>query len=475
MEHLPPRSPDEEPHGPENEQLWPGEIDLTGTTRQDDALADVIGDAIGEAEASNGEVPDWGARSLARALANERDDPLEGALHHFAVTGRADPEAIARELADLYQATTDEQIREWINWLGTYVIRLPDESAPTEHAHGAEPSMTSDGARAPETAETSLPVPFAGKYAPGEVIDTSDARSLATMLSMFLNPGSELARFADTGDANPVLLSQECQTVRRFTEHVPGAGEWITRFEQHLAARSDLGRHPQPPDSRTSAGRSEHDDLAAEGLEALVFGDELDVVRAYLNMTFARADARGESISEDGARYLAKLLAAILGPDSAMKRFAESGEGNLHSLQQECRQLTSQQWPTADITAWAQRFEQYLASSPSPPTPPPTPETPTEPDNPQVAQGIREHGAAFQAFLTLPDIQPGQDDLLRSFHDCYIGVHDSMDAVVRELTEGVIGDDEQARWAADGVTLEDLVRAAWDVVELDGKFYVFNQ
>jgi hypothetical protein len=50
-----------------------------------------------------------------------------------------------------------------------------------------------------------------------------------------------------------------------------------------------------------------------------------------------------------------------------------------------------------------------------------------------------------------------------------------MDAVVRELTEGVIGDEEQARWAADGVTLEDLVRAAWDVVELDGKFYVFNQ
>ena len=132
MEHLPPRSPDEEPHGPDHDRLDPGEIDLTGTVRQDDALADVIGDAIGEAESGNGEVPDRGARSLARALANERDDPLNGALHHFAATGRADPEAIAQELADLYETTDDDQIKDWINRLGTYVIRLPD--APTEQA-----------------------------------------------------------------------------------------------------------------------------------------------------------------------------------------------------------------------------------------------------------------------------------------------------------------------------------------------------
>ena len=148
MEHLPPRSPDEEPHGPEDERLWPGEIDLTGVVRQDDALADVIGDAIGEAEVGNGEVPEWGARTLARALANERDDPMSGALHHFAVTGQADPEAIARELADLYQTTTDDEIREWVNWLGTYVIRLSNASAEAPGPH--ETSQPGDDPDTPQ-------------------------------------------------------------------------------------------------------------------------------------------------------------------------------------------------------------------------------------------------------------------------------------------------------------------------------------
>ena len=49
MEQVPQNSPDEEPLGPEGERLWPGEIDLTGVVRQDEALTDVIGDAIAEA------------------------------------------------------------------------------------------------------------------------------------------------------------------------------------------------------------------------------------------------------------------------------------------------------------------------------------------------------------------------------------------------------------------------------------------
>jgi hypothetical protein len=355
MEHLPPRSPDEEPHGPEHDRLDPGEIDLTGATRQDDNLADVIGDAIGEAESGSGEVPDWGARTLARALANERDDPLSGALHHFAVTGRTDPEAIARELADLYQATTDEQIREWINWLGTYVMRLPDEPAPTHRA--GEPGETApDLAAAPEAFGTHLRHAFAEADVRGEAITAETTRDLARLLAIFLDADSEMARFADTGDANPVLLSQECQAVRRFTEHVPGASEWITRFEQHLASRSDLGRHTE---------------------------------------------------------------------------------------------------------------------SPSPPTR--STQAVNVPERPVVAQGIREHGAAFEAFLTLPDVDPDQNDLLQSFNGCYVGAYDSMDAAVRDLTEGVISEDEQARWAAEGVTLQDLVKAAWDIVELGSTFYVFSQ
>jgi len=250
MEHLPPRSPDEEPHGPEDERLWPGEIDLTGVVRQDDALADVIGDAIGEAEGGNGEVPEWGARTLARALANERDDPMSGALHHFAVTGQADPEAIARELADLYQTTTDDEIREWVNWLGTYVIRLSDGSA--------EP------------------------------------------------PGSE--------------------------------------------------ESSQPAD---------------------------------------------------------------------------------------------------------------------------------EPDTPQIEQGLREHGDAFRAYLQLPDVDPGRDDLLQTFHEFYIGAFDSMHALLEELTEireWQRAIDEAARRGGfeEFITLEQakieaVARVTWDIIEIGGKLHVFSK
>lgn len=354
MEHLPPRSPGEEPRGHQGEQLGPGEIDLTGATRQGDTLADVIGDAIGEATADDGtgEVPDWGARTLARALANERDDPFNGALHHYAVTGHADHEAIGNELAELYQATTDEEIREWVNWLGTYLIRLHNDPVPDDIQADTAPDLVTR----PATFGAHLRDAFAAADAHSEAITAETARDLARLLAIFLDPDSEIARFADTGDANPVQLSQECQIVRRLTEHVPDAGEWITRFERHLASRSDLGRQAEPPRNPTS--------------------------------------------------------------------------------------------PTAETDAA---------------------------EHPAVEQGIRDHGTAFEAFLTLPDIDLDQNDLVQTFNNCYVGAYDSMEVLVRDLTEGVIGEDEQTRWAAEGVALDDLVRAAWDIVELGGKFYVFSQ
>lgn len=204
-----------------------------------------IGDALVEAESNNGALPDWGARTMARALANERDDPMNGALHHFAATGRADPEAMARELADLYETTTDDGIREWINWLGVHVIRMPDQSDP--HRQPSATTNAPDLRNSPEAFGEHMRQAFADADARGAPIANADAQALAMLLSIFLDSGSQMARFADTGDANPVLLSQECQAVRHRTEHVPGADQWITYFEQHLAARSDLGRHQAEP------------------------------------------------------------------------------------------------------------------------------------------------------------------------------------------------------------------------------------
>jgi hypothetical protein len=135
MEQRPHNPDDDRDRGvPELERLDVAEIDLTGVVRQDDALADVIGDAILEAESHSGVLPEWGARTLARALANERGDPLSGALHHFAVTGRADPDAMARELADLHKRAIDEELQERANWLATYVPHVSDAAGESSDA-----------------------------------------------------------------------------------------------------------------------------------------------------------------------------------------------------------------------------------------------------------------------------------------------------------------------------------------------------
>lgn len=132
MELPPRRSSDDEPQGPSEERFDPTVIDETGMVEQEEALSDVIYDAIGEAEEGDGIVPEWGARTLARALANERNDPYSGALHHYAVTGRADRQAMLDELARFADPLYDEDTREWAAWLEAYVRTLPEEPRATE-------------------------------------------------------------------------------------------------------------------------------------------------------------------------------------------------------------------------------------------------------------------------------------------------------------------------------------------------------
>jgi hypothetical protein len=121
MDKYPNRSPDDEPLGPEPERLWPGEIDMTGAVSQEDSLADVIGDAI--AEAANGELPDWGARTIARDLANRHPESF-GALHHYAITGNIDHVTLAHELA-AFANSRDHESHRLGDVLGTYLISQP--------------------------------------------------------------------------------------------------------------------------------------------------------------------------------------------------------------------------------------------------------------------------------------------------------------------------------------------------------------
>jgi hypothetical protein len=97
--------------------------------------------------------------------------------------------------------------------------------------------------------------------------------------------------------------------------------------------------------------------------------------------------------------------------------------------------------------------------------------------------GQIEHGDAFRAYLTLPDIDPHRADLVQAFSDVYIGTFSSMNVLLDELTE--IGEcqaaiDEVAKsWGFDGLVNLDQAAVAriahetWDIVEVGGQLHVF--
>ncbi|MTD46709.1 hypothetical protein GKE82_21050 [Conexibacter sp. W3-3-2] len=108
---------------PEHDQLDESEIDLTGVVEQTESLMDVIGDALIEA-GDDGEVPEWGARAMARLLANLLGES-GSALHHFAVTGQGTFEQIGQDLDVLWEDPDRTEVTsEVINRLATYLITV---------------------------------------------------------------------------------------------------------------------------------------------------------------------------------------------------------------------------------------------------------------------------------------------------------------------------------------------------------------
>ncbi|MEC3979634.1 hypothetical protein [Amycolatopsis sp. H20-H5] len=216
-------------------------------------------------------------------------------------------------------------------------------------------------------------------------------------------------------------------------------------------------------------------------------GTALEKVSAFLRIAFAEADARGEAISTEDATTVATLLAPLLPPDSQMSRFAATGDAHPVLIHEECQLIAGRTGQTPDVAPWVWHFEQYLAAQTdlgrrTESAPPADDDTS---DYPQVAEGVREHGDAFRAYLQLPDIDPSRDDLLQTFHEFYVGRFASMDALLDELTE--IRDwqhavDEVAdRLGFDGLVtlnhakLEAVARETWDIVEIGEVFYAFTK
>lgn len=242
--------------GPDRENLAPGEIDLTGATQQEDDLRDVIGDAIHEAETSGGEIPAWGARTIARALA-DRIGNTDAALHHYAVTGRIDPDRIYRELAEVYaDPTGSPQTRTWVNWLGTYIVNRTRDTdvdpAPTaEHVDEAP-----IGGTALEKVAHYLRHACREADERGQPITDGDARAIGAVLAPLAGPNSAMAVFAETGEVDLPALATECRRLGDRTWRTPEIAEWLSRLENWLTAnRSGEVTSPQ-----VEQGLAEHGD-----------------------------------------------------------------------------------------------------------------------------------------------------------------------------------------------------------------------
>lgn len=268
MEHTP-ESPDSHHRvGPDRENLQPGEIDLTGATQQEDDLRDVIGDAILEAETSGGEIPTWGARTIARALAN-RLGSSDTALHHYAVSGRADPDKISRELAEVYSdPSSSPEARSWVNWLSTYMVNRPPDTDADRRGTADAVEEAPIGGSALEKVTHYLRQACREADERGQPISDEDARAIATVLTPLAGPSSAMAVFAESGHVDPTVLATECRRLESRTWHTPQIAEWLPRLEKWLTAN----RSGNPINEATS--REVEQGLAEHG----------DAFRAYLSL-----------------------------------------------------------------------------------------------------------------------------------------------------------------------------------------------
>ena len=260
MKHESEAPDDNERLGPDRENLDPGEIDLTGATEQEDDLADVIGDAIHEAETSGGEIPEWGARTIARALAN-RTGSTDAALHHYAVTGRIDPDKIYRELAEVYaDPTASLQTRSWVNWLGTYLVNQTVDADPDPDATDEAIDEAPIGGSALEKVAHYLRHACREADEHGQPITDEDARAIAAVLAPLAGPASAMAVFAETGQLDLPALATECRRFGDRTWRTPEVAEWLPRLENWLSANRSGDLSSEAASPQVEQGLAEHGD-----------------------------------------------------------------------------------------------------------------------------------------------------------------------------------------------------------------------
>jgi hypothetical protein len=208
----------------------------------------------------------------------------------------------------------------------------------------------------------------------------------------------------------------------------------------------------------------ERPDDAADGRWEAELFDALDTVRET-----------GEELPTQLARIAARYLSRLAPWSVDLAGFAETGVLKHEAVAVELSEL----WRTPQLSPLANelisRLCAYVIRDAN------DRESDAEqPDYTPFQQlCIDTFGPSFAAFLSLPEVP--EDDAIFTYHESYLGMYQSLNALVEGVVESVglralFEEAEVADFASiDPVKVLHRARETWDIVQQDGRYYIFDR
>jgi hypothetical protein len=283
----------------------------------------------------------------------------------------------------------------------------------------------------------------------------------------------------------------------------------------------------EPEKKHTIYGISKHgrreQNLEAAGIEPwdpnLAGGVEnAEALEDIIGDGIADAEHSRTDIDLSTARAIARVLANAIGDAPALDHFAATGDGDRLIIEEEFLNLHENPTTPDIVRIWIDWLASFLFWSHHPEHPRPIaypahanelsrllvrdrvdiggvevemyrPASQSREDQALMAERTAEllaaRGDLARAFLSLPDVDASLPNIAGLLDDLYIGVFDDIDEVLANITEYPDWEVELEKWAEqrgligmvalDRDEIEKMTRETWDIVELEGRCYVFNR
>ena len=273
-----------------------------------------------------------------------------------------------------------------------------------------------------------------------------------------------------------------------------------------------LGKHGRREQDLEAAGIEPWDPNLAGGVENVQTLEDI-IADGITDAEHGKTD-----VGISTARTIARAIANALGDAPGLDRFAATGEGDRLLIEQEYLDLYKNPTTPPVVRDWINWLASFLfwREHPTQSYPATYPvnadEIPrllvhdkidapnasidfyrpaSQPREARYATQARietlliEYGNRLQAYLTLPDVDATNPTLIDELEANYIGVYRDVAEVISTLTDHDEWQSDLEEWAAErGVQgmvsldideIEKMARETWDIVELEGRCYVFSR